>query len=96
MKIPPLTKGNSKKTILLLSDDLRLHSGIGTMSREFVIQTASEFNWFQLGAAIKHPDQGKIIDVSADVNLEAGVTDADVKRVASKRSYLQAELQDSL
>lgn len=79
MKIPPLTKANTKKTILLLSDDLRLHSGIGTMSREFVIQTASEFNWFQLGAAIKHPDQGKIIDVSADVNLEAGITDADVK-----------------
>lgn len=79
MNIPQLSKTNNKKTILLLSDDLRLHSGIGTMSREFVVGTASTFNWFQLGAAIKHPDQGKIIDVSADVNKELGITDANVK-----------------
>ena len=37
-KIEPNTP--KKKKILLLSDDLRLHSGIGTMSREFVIGTA--------------------------------------------------------
>ena len=34
-----------KKKILLLSDDLRMHSGIATMSREFVIGTAHEYDW---------------------------------------------------
>ena len=48
-------KKEDRKTILLLSDDLRMHSGIATMSREFVVGTAHHFNWFQLGAAIKHP-----------------------------------------
>lgn len=74
-----LQSTNGKKTLLLLSDDLRLHSGIATMSREFVIGTSSVFNWVQLGSAIGHPDQGKIFDVSADVNNEAGINDADVK-----------------
>ena len=38
MEIPKLQKvrPNKKTKILLLSDDLRMHSGIGTMSREFV------------------------------------------------------------
>jgi hypothetical protein len=33
-----------RKTILLLSDDIRTHSGVGTMSREIVINTAHHFN----------------------------------------------------
>ena len=68
-----------KKKILLLSDDLRMHSGIATMSREFVIGTAHEYDWVQLGAAIKHPDEGKVFDISADVNKEAGIDHASVK-----------------
>ena len=39
-------KKEDRKTILLLSDDLRMHSGIATMSREFVVGTAHHFNWF--------------------------------------------------
>jgi len=74
-----LRPSNGKKTILLLSDDLRLHSGIATMSREFVVGTAHIFNWVQLGSAIGHPDQGKIFDVSDDVNREREITDANVK-----------------
>ena len=42
-----------RKKILLLCDDIRLHSGIGTMAKEFVINTAHHFNWVNLGAAIK-------------------------------------------
>jgi glycosyltransferase involved in cell wall biosynthesis len=68
-----------KKKILLLSDDLRMHSGIATMSREFVIGTADTFDWVQLGAALKHPDHGKIFDISGDVNKYAGISDASVK-----------------
>lgn len=80
MELPKLVKPRpNKKKILLLSDDLRLHSGVGTMSREFVLGTAEHFDWFQLGAAIKHPDQGKIIDVSQDVNNELGIDHANVR-----------------
>ena len=53
-----------RKNILLLSDDLRLSSGVGTVSRTFVTGTAHRYNWFQLGAAIQHPDIGKRIDIS--------------------------------
>jgi hypothetical protein len=69
----------SKKKILLLSDDLRLHSGIATMSRHIVFQTVDKFDWIQVGAGINHPDRGKILDVSSDVQKETGVSDASVK-----------------
>jgi hypothetical protein len=45
IKLPKLRKIDpnkpKKKKILLLSDDLRMHSGIATMSREFVMGTCS-------------------------------------------------------
>ena len=40
-----------KKKILLLSDDLRMTSGIATMSKEFVLGTLDKYDWIQLGAA---------------------------------------------
>ena len=70
---------DKRKKILLLSDDIRMHSGVATMSKEIVVGTAHKYNWFQLGAALKHPEVGKIIDVSADVNKAVNITDADVK-----------------
>lgn len=66
---------DKRKKILLLSDDLRLHSGIATMSREIVYQTCHRFNWAQLGAAVQHPDK-QIIDVSQDLSKNTGVVDA--------------------
>jgi glycosyltransferase involved in cell wall biosynthesis len=69
----------SKKKILLLSDDIRVTSGIGTMSKEFVLGTVDKFNWLQIGAAVKHPENGKMVDVSDDVRKRTGVQDADVK-----------------
>ena len=70
---------DKRKKILLLSDDLRMHSGVATMSREIVIGTAHRYKWFQLGAALKHPEVGKIVDVSDDVNKTIGIKDSDVK-----------------
>ena len=35
-----------KKKILLLSDDLRMHSGIATMSRELVLGSVYDSNFF--------------------------------------------------
>ena len=87
IKLPKLRKIDpnkpKKKKILLLSDDLRMHSGIGTMSREFVLGTVDKYDWVQLGAAIKHPEGGKVLDLSADVAKETGVNDAHVKVYAS-------------
>ena len=68
-----------RKTILLLSDDLRMPSGVGVMSREIVIGTAHKYNWIQLGAGINHPDQGKIIDLSPAVINETGIPDPYVR-----------------
>jgi len=69
----------AKKKILLLSDDLRMSSGVGTMSREFVMGTLEHFDWVQIGGAIKHPDAGKYIDMNEAIRKESGVDDAYLK-----------------
>jgi len=69
----------SKKKILLLSDDLRMHSGIATQSKEFVMGTLHKYDWVQLGGAVTHPEQGKIIDMSQAAQKETGVKDAYLK-----------------
>ncbi len=68
-----------KKTILLLSDDLRMSSGVGTMSREIVMGTLEHYNWVQVGGAIKHPESGKIVDMNDAVRKETGIDDAYLK-----------------
>lgn len=68
-----------KPRILLLSDDLRMTSGIATMSREFVMGTVDRFNWVQLGAGINHNEFGKFVDVNADIREKTGVSDAELK-----------------
>ena len=72
-----------RKNILLLCDDIRMHSGIATMAREFVLNTAHHFNWFNLGAALNHPDIGKTIDISQDINKRLGIEDSQVKVMPS-------------
>ena len=67
-----------RKKILLLCDDIRMHSGVATMAREFVVGTAHHFNWFNLGAAVNHPETGKVLDIAADVNKHANIDDASV------------------
>ena len=68
-----------KKKILLLSDDLRMTSGIATMSKEIVLGTIHKYDWVQLGAAIKHPEFGKIVDVNDDIRKRTGIEDANLK-----------------
>jgi len=69
----------AKKKILLLSDDLRLTSGIATVSRDMVIGTCHQYDWVQVGAAINHPDKGKVLDLSDDAKKLTGVEDASIK-----------------
>jgi glycosyltransferase involved in cell wall biosynthesis len=68
-----------KKKILLLSDDMRLPSGVGGVSKHTVLGTLKEFDWVQIGGSIKHPDEGKVIDMCEDVRQTTGVQDAYVK-----------------
>ena len=67
-----------KKKILLFSDDMRMSSGVGTMSREIIMGTAHHFDWVQVGGAIKHPDKGKVIDMNESVRQDTGVEDASL------------------
>lgn len=72
--LPP----EQRKKILLITDDIRAHSGVATVSREIVIHTSQHFNWVNIGGSIKHPDQGKRFDLSPSTNEQAGITDSSV------------------
>jgi len=69
---------NERKKILLICDDIRVHSGVATVAREMVLNTAQHFNWAQVAGAINHPDKGKRLDISGDTNTNTGLTDASV------------------
>jgi glycosyltransferase involved in cell wall biosynthesis len=69
---------NERKKIILICDDIRVHSGVATVAREIVLNTAHHFNWVNIAGAINHPEKGKRFDISADTNTNAGITDASV------------------
>ena len=73
----PIPKDKRKK-ILLICDDVRVHSGVATVAKEIVCGTAHHFNWVQMAGAIKHPDKGKRLDLSPSTNQEVGITDSSV------------------
>ena len=83
MQLPSLKKAkrvSRKKKILLLSDDCRLKSGVGTMSREIIRGTVHKYDWVQLAGALNHPDEGKgMIDMSEEFQNITKVRDASVK-----------------
>lgn len=72
--LPP----NERKKILLICDDIRVHSGIATIAREVVLHTAQHFNWVNIGGAIQHPEAGKRFDLSEDTNKNTGLSDSNV------------------
>ena len=65
----------AKKKILLMSDDLRMHSGVATVSKDIVFETLHQYDWVQMGGAIKHPEEGKIVDMSANLEKDFGIKD---------------------
>jgi glycosyltransferase involved in cell wall biosynthesis len=69
---------NMKKKILLLSDDMRMHSGIATQSRELVLGTVGHYDWVQIAGAINHPEKGKVVNLDDATRKETGVQDAKV------------------
>ena len=67
-----------KKKILLLSDDIRMHSGVATVSKDIVMGTLNEYDWVQLAGAIKHPEKGKVVDMSEGLE-EYGIKNGYLK-----------------
>jgi glycosyltransferase involved in cell wall biosynthesis len=74
MYLPP----EKRKKILLITDDIRVHSGVATVGREIVLHTAQHFNWVNLGGSIQHPEEGKRLDLSQSTNEASGLTDSSV------------------
>jgi glycosyltransferase involved in cell wall biosynthesis len=58
-------------------------SGIATMSREIVLGTCHFYDWVQLGAAMNHPELGKIVNIDADVRKISGNPNATLKIIPS-------------
>ena len=69
----------SKKKILLLSDDLRMQQWNSYSIKRICNGNIHKYDWVQLGGAVKHPEQGKIIDMSQAVKDEWQVKDAYLK-----------------
>ena len=72
--LPP----EKRKKIMLITDDIRVHSGVATVGREIVLHTAQHFNWVTVGGSMQHPDEGKRFDLSQDTNSTTGLTDSNV------------------
>lgn len=70
---------DQRKKILFLADDMRVTSGVGVMAREIIEGTAHHYNWVQVGAAVNHPEAGKLLDLSDAINNETGLTDSSVR-----------------
>jgi hypothetical protein len=56
-----------------------MHSGIATISRELVLGTCHHYDFVQIAGSVKHPDKGKVFDLSDAAKNERGVKDAYIK-----------------
>lgn len=53
------------------------------MGKEIILNTAHHFNWVNIGAAIKHAEEGRILDLSGEINKEVGISDSYVRIIPS-------------
>ena len=98
-----IPKGKRKK-ILLMCDDIRTHSGIATVAKEIVLHTCQHYNYVNIGAAINHPEAGKMLDISAETSKIAGIEDSSVFIYPSKgygdpnmlRRFIEIEKPDAI
>ena len=93
-----------RKKILLMCDDIRMHSGVANVGKDLILQTAHRYNWVNLGAAINHPEAGKKLDISAEANKITQIEDADIAVIPSNgygdpmllRQLIQLEKPDAI
>ncbi len=69
---------DERKKILLIADDIRVHSGVAQIAREFVINSCHHYNFACVAGAVKHPDKGKAFDMNDAMGEMAGIKDAKV------------------
>ena len=69
---------DKRKKILLICDDIRVHSGVATIAREIVTHTSHHFNWVNIAGSVKHPEKGKRLDISQSVNEQTKLSDSSV------------------
>jgi glycosyltransferase involved in cell wall biosynthesis len=69
---------DERKKILLIADDIRVHSGVAQIAREFIVHSCHHYNFACVGGAVKHPDKGKVFDMNAPIGKEANIEDAYV------------------
>lgn len=69
---------DKRKKILLLTDDIRTHSGVGTVSKQMVLNTCHRYNWVQIAGSMNHPEKGKRIELSEATKNETNVGDPSV------------------
>ena len=69
---------NERKKILLIADDIRVHSGVAQIAREFVIHSCHHYNFACVAGAVKHPDKGKALNMNDAMGEIAGIKDAQV------------------
>ena len=74
----PHLKPDKRKKILLICDDIRVHSGVATVAKEIVTETAHHFNWVQIAGSINHPEKGKKLDLSEGTNQISKIKDSSV------------------
>ena len=68
-------KKEDRKKILLITDDIRVHSGVAQIGREIVLNTLHKYNWVQMAGAVNHPDVGKVVDFSEEIKQNTDVED---------------------
>jgi hypothetical protein len=95
---------NERKKILLITDDIRFPSGVGSMGKEIILHTCHHYNWVNLGGAVNHPEQGKRFNLSPEINRLMGIEDSYVHILANTgygnpdqiRSILKNEKFDAI
>lgn len=67
-----------RKKILLITDDIRVHSGVAQIGREIVLGTCHHYNWACIAGAVKHPEYGKMVDLSDETNKIKNIPDSQI------------------
>jgi glycosyltransferase involved in cell wall biosynthesis len=68
-------KKEDRKKILLITDDIRVHSGVAQIGREIVLNSSHLYNWACIAGAVSHPEKGNAIDFSEAIKNQVDVED---------------------
>ena len=69
---------NKRKKILLITDDIRVHSGVAQIGREIVLETCHHYNWCCIAGAVQHPEFGKMVDLSDETGKLKKIPDPHI------------------